>query len=293
MFLLANVIDDMDMGITHVIRGEEHLSNTPKALLIWQALDGGPVPTFAHVPILVNEKRQKLSKRRDPVALEGYRDEGYLPEAMRNFLMLLGWAPAGGEEIVDFDTVIMEQFRIEDVHSSPAFFDVVKLRAINGHYIRALPVEEFVARCRPWLDDVNVWEPDAFDPAVFAAMAPLVQERVTVLSEVPGYVDFLFLDEPVVDPSSWDKAMKGDAVKLLASVTEAFEHVEWTADSIKAAVTAAGEALGLKLAKAQAPVRVAITGRSVGPPLFESIQYLGRERTLARLRAASARLALG
>ncbi|MCU1346969.1 MAG: glutamyl-tRNA synthetase [Acidimicrobiia bacterium] len=291
MFLLANVVDDIDMGITHVIRGEEHLSNTPKALLIWTALNGGPVPTFAHVPILVNEKRQKLSKRRDPVALEGYRDEGYLPEAMRNFLMLLGWAPAGDEEIVDFDTVIMKEFRIEDVHSSPAFFDVVKLRALNGHYIRALPVAEFIRRCQPWLTDVNVWEPDAFDEAVFAAMAPLVQERVTVLSEVPGYVDFLFLEDPVIDQPSWDKAMKADAPSMLATTVEAFQAVEWNAEAIKAAVSAAGEALGLKLAKAQAPVRVAITGRSVGPPLFESIELLGRDRTLARLEAARARLA--
>jgi glutamyl-tRNA synthetase len=294
MFLLANVIDDIDMRITHVIRGEEHLPNTPKALLLWQALDGGPLPTFAHVPILVNEKRQKLSKRRDPVALEGYRDEGYLPEAMRNFLMLLGWAPGGDAEIVDFDEVIMRQFRLQDVHSSPAFFDVAKLRAINGHYIRALPAGDFVARCEPYLAGDGVpWKPEAFDAEVFAAMAPLVQERVFVLSEVPGYVDFLFLDDAPIDEASWAKAMKGEAGALLADVAEALGTGDWAAEGITAAITAVGEGRGLKLAKAQAPVRVAVTGRSVGPPLFESLEQLGRDRTLARLRAAMARLAEG
>ena len=130
MFILANVVDDIDMRISHVIRAEEHLPNTPKAQLLWKALDGGPLPMFAHVPLLVNEKRQKLSKRRDPVALEMYRDEGYLPEAMRNFLMTLGWAPQGDTEIVPWD-VIMREFRLEDVHSSPAFFDVTKLRGVQ------------------------------------------------------------------------------------------------------------------------------------------------------------------
>ena len=139
MFLLANVVDDIDMGITHVVRAEEHLSNTPKAQLLWLALDGGPLPVFAHVPLLVNEKRQKLSKRRDPVALEMYRDQGVLPEAMRNFLMLLGWSPSGDDEIVPWSR-IMAEFRLEDVNSSPAYFDVQKLTAINGEYIRALGI---------------------------------------------------------------------------------------------------------------------------------------------------------
>ena len=147
MFLLANVVDDMDMGITHVIRGEEHLPNTPKALLLWEALGGGELPVFAHVPVLVNDKRQKLSKRRDKVALEDYRAEGYLAEAMRNYLMLLGWAPKGDDEIVPW-SVIEDQFRLEDVVPSPAFFDVKKLTAFNGEYIRGLTPESFVEASR-------------------------------------------------------------------------------------------------------------------------------------------------
>jgi glutamyl-tRNA synthetase len=291
MFLLANVVDDMDMRITHVIRGEEHLSNTPKALLLWQALEGGPLPTFAHVPLLVNEKRQKLSKRRDPVAMEGYRAEGFLPEAMRNFLMLLGWAPSGGDEIVDFDEVIMQQFRLDEVNSSPAYFDVVKLRAVNGHYIRALALDDFIERCQPWLVTHDApWPPENYDAKIFATMAPLVQERVAVLAEAPDYVDFLFLNDVVIQEADWNKATKGAALDVLRDVITSLRTIDWSADALKGAIAAAGDAHEMKLAKAQAPVRVAVTGRSVGPPLFESLELLGRDRTVARLESALARL---
>jgi glutamyl-tRNA synthetase len=283
MFLLANVVDDIDMGITHVVRAEEHLSNTPKAILLWEALDGGPLPVFAHVPLLVNEKRQKLSKRRDPVALEMYRDQGFLPEAMRNFLLLLGWAPAGDDEVVPWSR-IMADFRLEDVNSSPAYFDVQKLTAINGEYIRALPVGEFIERCAPWVPDA--WRASA----AFMAMAPLVQERVKRLDEVPAMIDFLFTDDVPYDEQSWNKAMKPPADAILDGVIAAYEACEWDAASLKLAAEAVGEQHGLKPSKAQAPVRVAITGRTVGPPLYDSVAVLGRARTLARLRAARARV---
>jgi glutamyl-tRNA synthetase len=290
IFLLANVVDDIDMRITHVIRGEEHLPNTPKAQLLWEALDGGPLPVFAHVPVLVNEKRQKLSKRRDKVALEMYRDEGFLPEAMRNFLMLLGWSPAGDEEVVPWERILRE-FRLEDVNSAPAFFDVAKLAAINGEYIRMLDVDDFVARCEPWLrPPVAPWAAEDFRPDVFRAMAPLVQERVKRLDEVPGMVDFLFLREAPIEAASWDKAMKGPAADVLDDVIDAYGACEWRAEELKALVEAAGERHGLNRSKSQAPVRVAITGRTVGPPLYESMALMGRDETLARLRAARARL---
>ncbi|GAB3859857.1 hypothetical protein GCM10027610_099910 [Dactylosporangium cerinum] len=154
VFLLANVVDDMTMGITHVIRAEEHLPNTPKQQLLWAALGRTP-PVWAHVPVVVNEKRQKLSKRRDKVALEQYRDEGYLADAMRNYLMLLGWAPSNDREIVPW-SVIEDEFRLEEVNPSPAFFDEKKLRAFNGEYIRALAPEAFAEACRPWLTGTPV-----------------------------------------------------------------------------------------------------------------------------------------
>jgi glutamyl-tRNA synthetase len=292
VFLFANVIDDLTMKITHVIRAEEHLPNTPKQQLLWQALGHEP-PIWAHVPVVVNEKRQKLSKRRDKVALEAFRDEGYLADAMRNYLMLLGWAPSGDREIVPW-SVIEEEFRLENVNPSPAFFDEKKLRAFNGEYIRALPVPEFIAACQPWLTGevggvrVAPWAPDAYEPTTFEAVASLAQTRIGRLSEIVAYVDFLFLDQPAVDDAAWAKAMTGDAAQLLADTVAAFEAAPaWTAEALRAALEAVGAARDLKLGKAQAPVRVAITGRSVGLPLFESLEVLGRDRTLTRLGAAA------
>ncbi|GAA2626726.1 glutamate--tRNA ligase [Paractinoplanes durhamensis] len=294
LFLLANVVDDVTMGITHVFRAEEHLPNTPKQQLLWEALGHTP-PIWGHVPVIVNEKRQKLSKRRDKVALESYRDEGYLAAAMRNYLMLLGWAPSGDREIVPW-SVIEDEYRIEEVNHAPAFFDVKKLRAFNGDYIRALAPDEFAACCAPWLQGTDTipappWDPAAFDLRVFSEVAPLAQTRIAVLSEIVDYVDFLFLDEPVRDEASWAKAMKGDAAEILDATTAAFEALEdWSAEPLKATLEGVGLARELKLGKTQAPVRVAVTGRSVGLPLFESIEVLGRERTLRRLRAARAAL---
>ncbi|WP_027659056.1 glutamate--tRNA ligase [Salinispora fenicalii] len=294
VFLLANVVDDMTMGITHVVRAEEHLPNTPKQQLLWEALGVKP-PVWAHVPVVVNEKRQKLSKRRDKVALEAYRDEGYLADAMRNYLMLLGWAPAGDREIVPWPA-IEEEFRLEGVNPSSAFFDEKKLRAFNGEYIRALPVADFIAACQPWLTGTATiapppWQPDEFDAEAFAAVAPLAQTRIAVLSEIVPNVDFLFLDSPLIDEGAWAKAMKEGAGDLLDAVIAAFTAVpSWDADSTKSTLEAVGAEHGLKLGKAQAPVRVAVTGRRVGLPLFESLEVLGRERTLARLQAARLRL---
>jgi glutamyl-tRNA synthetase len=294
VFLLANAVDDIAMGITLVARAEEHLPNTPKQQLLWQALGYEP-PTWAHVPIIVNEKRQKLSKRRDKVALEAYRDEGYLADAMRNYLMLLGWAPSGDREIVAWE-VIEAEFRLEQVNPSPAFFDEKKLRAFNGEYIRALGAGEFVDACQPWLHGTETipvppWRPEAFDPKAFEALAPLAQTRISVLSEIVSNVDFMFLDEPAVDEASWAKAMKDGAADLLGAAVAAFETAPWDAGALKTALETVGAERGLKLGKAQAPVRVAVTGRSVGLPLFESLEILGRERTLTRLRAALSKLA--
>jgi glutamyl-tRNA synthetase len=247
------------------------------------------------VPVIVNEKRQKLSKRRDKVALESYRDEGYLAAAMKNYLMLLGWAPSGDREIVPW-SVIEDEYRLEDVSHASAFFDIKKLRAFNGDYIRALTPDEFTQVCAPWLTGTGTipvppWEPSAFDATVFATVAPLAQTRIAVLSEIVEYVDFFFLDEPVIDDASWAKAMKESAADILDAAAAAFEALdEWAAEPLKAALEEVGAARDLKLGKTQAPVRVAITGRSVGLPLFESLEVLGRDRTLSRLREARAKL---
>ena len=307
LFVLANVVDDIDMAITHVIRGEDLLPTTPRGVLVWQALaaagwttdgsttGGEPAPTpglpvFAHLPMLVNAQRKKISKRRDKVAVEEYRDQGYLAEAFLNYLSLLGWSPPGGEEL--FDTAqAVAWFRLEDVNHSPAFFDVDKLTHINGEYIRAMEAEAFVAACQPWLQgDLAPWPDAAFDAEVFARMAPLVQQRVATLGEVPGMVDFLFLDEPEIDKDAWAKAVDDDplAVTILTAAIEAYGALtaRWTADELHAATEAVATGVERKLGKAQAPIRVAITGRRVGPPLFEALAVMGPDRVLDRLRTA-------
>jgi glutamyl-tRNA synthetase len=291
MFLLANVVDDQIMRITHVVRAEEHLPNTPKQQLLWEAL-GAAAPTWAHVPVLVNEQRKKLSKRRDKVAVEQYRGEGILADAMVNYLMTLGWAPSGDTEIVPWQRIV-DEFRLEDVNHSPAFFDIQKLLAFNGEYIRAMSVEQFVQSCQPVLAGPHVpWPANRFDQAKFVAMAELVQTRVQVLADVPAMVDFLFLDTPVVDEAAWAKATKDSwARDVLTEMVAACEAcTDWSAANLKTALEAITESRELKLGKTQAPVRVAVTGRSVGPPLFESLEVLGRESTVGRLRAAIARL---
>ena len=290
MFLLANVVDDMSMRISHVLRAEEHLSNTPKQQMMWQALGHEP-PVWAHLPLLVNEQRKKISKRRDKVALEQYRDEGYLPEALVNYLMTLGWTPKG-EEIQPWSQ-IEDDFLLEDVNHSPAFFDLKKLAAFNGEYIRQLSVEQFAEACRPWLlaDDAP-FPAERFDERMFLAMAPHIQQRCVTLADAAGVVDFLFLADPIIDEAAWTKTLSSpEAVAVLRDSTVAYDAlVEWSADALKTALEVIGEAHGLKLGKAQAPVRVAVTGRTVGLPLFEALEVLGRNETLRRMRAAEATL---
>ena len=293
MFLLSNAFDDAEMGITHVVRGEDHVPGTPKYLLVRDALGLGRPEVFAHLPMLVNEGRKKLSKRKDAVSVADFAQEGYLPEAMVNYLALLGWGPRDGVEIRPLEEIV-EQFRLEDVTPSPAFFDVKKLQHFNAEHIRALPTEEFLRRARPFLTRGDE------AAAALEPLAPLVQERVRLLTEVEPMIAFLLDDEPVRDDESWTKAMvKGKAApEMLAASIEALDRLDkWSAEVIRSAVEAAAVTAGLvnaegqpQLSKAQGPVRVATTGRSVGPPLFESLEALGRERTLARLRAAAAEL---
>ena len=292
VFLLSNAWDDAAMGITHVVRGEDHVPGTPKYLLLRDALGLGRPEVFAHLPMLVNDKRQKLSKRKgDAVNVSDFVHDGYLSEAMVNYLCLLGWGPKDGVELRPLGEIV-ELFRIDDVVPSPAFFDLKKLQAFNADYIRALPVAEFVERARPFLPRGDA------AAAVLEPLAPLVQERVRQLTEVEPMIAFLLDDEVEVDQPSWDKAMKGAAPDMLDAAVAELEALDtWDAAGVRAAVEAAAVKAGLvnaegqpQLSKAQAPVRVATTGRAVGPPLFEALEALGRDRTLARLREARARL---
>ena len=316
LFVLANAVDDRTMAISHVIRGEDQLPTTPRQVLLWGALNEAEgatlgLPAYAHLPLLVNESGKKLSKRRDPVAVEMYREQGYLPDAFRNYLALLGWSP-GEEEILPVE-VLIERFRLEDVQRSPAYFDVKKLSHFNGVYIRALSVAGFAVASRPWVDPVPgewapggwrdpdtgapateapPWPPDRFDGRVFAAVAAVTQERVAMLGEVPELVDFLFLPDAPEDAESWQKAVAGDdqAPRILADALAAYETCPWEVDALHQVTLEIAERVGRKLGKAQAPIRVAVMGRSRGLPLFDSLAVLGREETRRRLTVALSRL---
>jgi glutamyl-tRNA synthetase len=295
LFVLAGVVDDREMRISHVIRAEEHLPTTPKAVLLWEALGTGelPLPAYAHLPVLVNEKRQKISKRRDRVAIEDYRAQGFLPEAMVNYLALLGWSPGDGREFFTLNELISE-FDLVNVNHSPAFFDQQKLLHFNGVYVRGLSVEEFIDRCRRWAAQ------DALTPVVadfasseFARLASLVQERAATLSEAASLVEFLFTLEFSVEDASFEKAVVRDPEggSILTEARERLASCDFEAESLRAQIAELGEKLGRKLGKVQAPIRVATLGRSVGLPLFESLEVLGRERTLERIDGALARIA--
>ncbi|GGW87451.1 glutamate--tRNA ligase [Streptomyces noursei] len=296
LYTLVNPVDDALMGITHVLRGEDLLSSTPRQIALYRALIelgiASAVPEFGHLPYVMGEGNKKLSKRDPQANLNLYRERGFLPEGLLNYLSLLGWSFSADQDIFTIPEMI-EKFDIADVNANPARFDLKKAEAINAEHIRRLDVKDFTAACEPWLKAPFAnWEPADFDQAAWQAIAPHAQTRLTVLSEITANVDFLFRTEPVDDEASWTKAMKGDPVALLTTARANLESADWTAgpEPLKQAVLAAGEQHGLKLGKAQAPVRVAVTGRTVGLPLFESLEILGKERTLARIDAALAKL---
>ena len=287
-FFTANAVDDLDLGITHVVRGEDLVNVTPKVILLREALGESAPLKFAHLPLIINEQRKKLSKRRDDVALEAYRERGILPTAMVNYLALLGWGPKDDVEVRPISEII-EMFDIADVNPSAAMFDVKKLEAINGEYIRALSPEEFGKSIAPWLEEED-WAGNV-DDEVLRQVAPLVQERTRVLAEAPKQLDFFFWDNQEMDSDAWQKVMLKDSARsILEAARSVLADVEWNVEALHEAVRKIAESHELKLGKAQAPIRVAITGRTVGPPLFESMYFLGREVVVERLGNASQKL---
>lgn len=292
-FLVANAIDDADMSITHVIRGEDLLNTTPKVILLWEALDLGDKPQYAHLPLLVNEQRKKLSKRRDDVSLLDFLTKGYLPAAMVNHLALLGWGPPDEVEIRPIEQIV-ELFKLENVNKGSAFFDVKKLDHINGEYIRALSLDEFIELAEPYVYGVDTeitWDSNAYRPEVFAAVAADVQQRVNVLNEIPRFIDWLFVDGVDYDERSWTKAMKkGKSVpEILDRLIVDLADIDWTGDALNQAVGSVGDELGVR---SQVPARVAITGRNAGIPMWDATAMLARDVVIRRLETAKSLLAV-
>jgi glutamyl-tRNA synthetase len=290
---LANVVDDHEMGITHVVRGEEWISSTPKHVLLYDWL-GWDRPKFAHMPLLRNTDKSKISKRKNPAArLLWFQEQGYLPEALRNFLALMGYSQPDGEEIFTFDDMVRD-FDWARVNTVGPVFDLDKLGWLNGHYLRQLSVPDVAGRITEHLVRAGVLpaEPTEEQVALVLAATPLVNERMQVLSEAEGMLGFLLVDDAEfrVDQDDAAKVLGADARPALEAAIAALSDLpSWGHEEIQAALRAAlVEGLGLKPKVAFGAVRVAVTGRRVSPPLFESMELLGRDRSLDRLRAALA-----
>jgi glutamyl-tRNA synthetase len=282
---LASTVDDVDYEITHIIRGEDLLPSTPKHILITRAM-GAAEAVYAHLSLLTGPDGAKLSKRHGATSLRAYRDAGILPEAMRNYLAILGWSPGPDEEIVPVEAMV-ERFDLAAVSRNPAVFDITKLEWMNGVYIRSLDQGDFAARSLPLVEADLGRSLTGAERETFAAVAPLVQERARRLTEVAPQVRFLFA--PVeVDPASWESVMTTpEARPALEGAREALVRLEgWNKQTIEAALRGVLAERGLSARKGLQPVRVAVTGSTVSPPLFESLAALGREGTLDRLQAA-------
>jgi glutamyl-tRNA synthetase len=299
LYTLVNPLDDALMRITHVLRGEDLLSSTPRQIALHDALgqigigDGTP-PRYGHLPYVMGQGNRKLSKRDPESNLLGYRDRGFLPEGLLNYLALLGWAIAEDRDIFTMEEMV-EAFEIDRVNPNPARFDLKKAEAINATHLRALPTEEAARRMVPYLRDAGlVEEPLSRDQAaLLAAAAPLVQERMGTLAESVDMLGFLFVDDAafVPDPADEAKLVAGEeGQRVLRAAREALGSApEWTTEAIEAALRSALiDDLGLKPRTAFGAVRVAITGRRISPPLFESMELLGPDRSLARLDVAVA-----
>ena len=291
---LAVVVDDHEMAITHVVRGEEWISSTPKHVLLYDWL-GLPMPAFAHMPLLRNPDKSKISKRKNPAArLTWFREQGFLPEALRNFLALVGYSMPDGREIFSFSDMV-DSFDWKRVNTVGPVFDLDKLTWLNGHYIRALSADELADRITDHLVLTEVLrpEPTAAQRELVRLATPLVQERMQLLSESEGMLAFLFVaDDELQVAEDAAASLTPDAPAALdASVIALQELGEWRAADIEAALRAAlVEGMGLKPKVAFGPLRVAVTGRRVSPPLFESMEILGRESSLARVTALRSRL---
>jgi glutamyl-tRNA synthetase len=296
----ASTVDDAQMLITHVIRGDDHMSNTPKQILLLEAL-GEPVPTFAHLPMIWGSDRTRLSKRHGATSVESYREEGYMPEALLNFLALLGWSPGSEETLLSRDELVA-LFTLDRVASSPAIFDADKLDWMNGQYVRGLSNEEFVARGRPFLQRAGLIAPQADEEQAAEAggtagermaawwdtLAEITRERVEHFDQWPALVSFLFGDIRIDEAAAAKALADAGCARWLETVATTLEVVDpFEATAVEEAIRGLPETLGVKPKALFQAVRVAVTGTMVSPPLFESIVLLGKEESIARLASAA------
>ena len=288
-YQFANPLDDIDAQISHVVRGEDLLSSTPRQLAVYRAV-GAPEPLFAHLPMILGPDKKRLSKRHGAVSVEEFRDRGYLPEAMRNYLALIGWSFDDKTTVMTTPELI-ERFTLERVNSSPGVFDFAKLEWLNGEHLRLLSPERFCDELLRYLERTG--SPLAAQPERVREVAPIVQEKLRELSQFDAYAAFLFGPVTYEDEAVGRVVDDPDAPRALESARTALEELEeWNAGSIEEALRAACDETGLKPRVLFGPVRVAVSGRSVAPGLFESLALLGRDETLARIATLGRRFTI-
>ena len=289
LYTLAVAVDDVLMKVTHVLRGEDLLSSTPRQIRVYQAMGvkTEDYPVFAHLPFVMGQDNAKLSKRNGEVSIAWYREQGYLPEAICNYLALLGWSPGDDRENITMKE-LCELFTVEKVHSSPARFDMKKLEAINGDKIRALTIDEFLKWSLPFLTKAGIITGTDSEIALVKSALPIIQERIIKLDEVPQMLKFLFVKEFAVEVESVSKITDSVSKDILKRSLKELEPLSsWTHENIEAALRASLiEEMGLKPRIAFTAVRIATTGSTISPPLFESMELLGKDASLARIAAA-------
>ena len=289
LYTLAVAVDDVLMKVTHILRGEDLLSSTPRQIRVYQAMGVTPedYPIFAHLPFVMGQDNTKLSKRNGEVSIAWYRERGFLPEAICNYLALLGWSPGDDRENVTMKE-LCDLFTVEKVNSSPARFDMKKLEAINGDKIRALTIDEFLTWVLPFLIKANVITGTSDEVALVKRALPIIQERIIMFSEVPAMLNFLFVKEFAIEADSLAKVTDAGAKDVLQRSLKELEPISnWTHSEIEAVLRASLiDEMGLKPRIAFGAVRIATTGSTVSPPLFESMELLGKEASLARIAAA-------
>ena len=282
IFHIANVVDDIDQRVTHIIRGDDHVENTFKHICIFRAL-GAPVPKYGHLSMIVNQQGKPYSKRDGAAFVGEYREQGYLPEALFNYLLLLGWNPGDDREVLDREEMI-RLFELEKVHVTAAMFDPKKLAWMNGEYVKRLPKEIFAAELKRRVAEAGMTIPDGFD---LPYLVDQLQVRTKFLNDIPAACTCFFTDDFAFDPKAVEKRLAKDGVKAtLLDLVERFAKVEdWTAPALEALVKELSQGNGM--GPWVHPIRVAVSGRGEGIGLFEMLQLLGKEKTLARLRAAA------
>jgi len=279
IFHFVNVVDDMEMKISHVIRGEDHLSNTPKHIELYRALGAEP-PQFAHIPLILNRDGSKMSKRDQGARVASYIEQGYAPEAVRNYLCLLGWSPKDNREKIEIGEVV-QLFELEKINRRNAAFDLDKCFWLNGQYIAQMSLDRFVELSRPFLEKASI---GATDEKYLRAVLAIVKEKIKLFRDVPEWTRYFFTEDYEFDPVAVEKSLsKPESLEWLGALRKEFETLEkWDCASLESALKQLAQKVGCKTGDLVHPARVAVSGRSVGPSLYHMLEVMGKERVLKR-----------